>query len=181
MPLRLVGSSPTVPTNNMRIIIEDDAFGLEVAETLTTYYRNNPSTLVNKFVKNFSEDLDDLIAPILLKFASQFFDLKTAVGYERWGAVDNRPGGWHTDLDEHNMLNNNITNYPLCTMIYYPEVKDIIGGRLLTKYETITPKTDRLIMFSPGLLHAVEPFIGSRINVVYNPWSYEIKLPIKLD
>jgi hypothetical protein len=154
----------------MRIIIEDDAFGLEVAEALTTYYRNNSNALSSKFVKNFREDLEDLIAPNLLQFASQFFDLKNTIGYERWGSVDGNPKEWHIDKDE-----NNISNYPLCTIIYYPEVKDIIGGKLLTKYESIIPKTDRLIMFSPGLLHAVEPFIGSRITVVYNPWTYEIK------
>ena len=98
------------------------------------------------------------------------------VGYERWGAVDSSPQGWHIDKDETRLIETGKLVTPICTIIYYPEVSNMIGGRFITETESISPKTDRLIIFGPGLMHAVEPFMGNRIAVVYNLWDHEISV-----
>jgi len=160
----------------MRLVIEDNAFGSEIAASMANYYRSNPDSLKNKFVKNEESDKEDLLFPTLMNFASRFFDLSTMIGYERWGSVDGCPSGWHLDKDEVLYSETSEYSLPLCTILYYPEIDTSVGGKFITHTEYITPKTDRLIMFSSGLPHAIEPFVGKRIAVVYNPWSYQIRL-----
>ena len=53
--------------------------------------------------------------------------------------------------------------------------KDIKGGRLLFEDGLILePRFNRLVIFSPGLLHGVEPFRGKRTSININPWKHEI-------
>ena len=66
----------------MRLVIEDNAFGTEIAASMANYYRSNPDSLKNKFVKNEESDKEDLLFPTLMNFASRFFDLSTMIGYE---------------------------------------------------------------------------------------------------
>ena len=67
--------------------------------------------------------------------------------------------------------NENIIRYPLCSIIYYPHVRDLKGGRLLLEDDIITPKSNRLVLFAPGRYRNVEEFTGERIEVVVNPFS----------
>ena len=62
-------------------------------------------------------------------------------------------------------------------MVYYPYVdEDLKGGRLeFEDGQMITPKTNRLVVFGPGIRHNVEEnYIGDRISLALNPWPKPI-------
>ena len=45
------------------------------------------------------------------------------------------------------------------------------GGELLLGSDKILPKTNRLVIFAPGIPHNVEDFTGERISMMVNPWN----------
>ena len=63
---------------------------------------------------------------------------------------------------------------PICSIVYYASIKNLIGGQLVTENEIYTPKTNDIVTFPKGLLHKVENFKGERIIVAINPWEYKI-------
>ena len=78
------------------------------------------------------------------------------------------------DQDEQLAAKTNQTRFPLCSMVYYVKVNDLKGGKLHIEDDIITPKTNRLVIFSPQLNHCVDPFIGDRISFCVNPWSVKL-------
>ena len=40
--------------------------------------------------------------------------------------------------------------------------------------DIVTPKSNRMVIFSPKLNHCVEPHIGERIVLCVNPWSVKL-------
>ena len=49
---------------------------------------------------------------------------------------------------------------------------DCIGGQLeFNNGISVKPIKNRLVIFSPGLLHGVEEFTGKRVSVNINPWA----------
>ena len=67
-----------------------------------------------------------------------------------------------------------VTRFPLCSMVYYVQVEDLRGGKLHIEDDVITAKTNRLVIFSPGKYHCVEPFLGKRTTYCLNPWSVKL-------
>tara|TARA_B000000532_G_scaffold80000_1_gene63754 strand:- start:1762 stop:1944 length:183 start_codon:yes stop_codon:yes gene_type:complete len=59
-------------------------------------------------------------------------------------------------------------------MVYYVYVDELRGGKLHIEDDVITPKSNRLVIFSPGKYHCVEPFLGKRITLCVNPWSEKL-------
>jgi hypothetical protein len=110
----------------------------------------------------------------ILEIAGKHFDLSTMVGCEYWAHYTTRPD-WHYDKDERLFDETGEIKTPICSIVYYPKIENLIAGRLLTRTEKIMPKQNRLIMFSPGIEHSVEPFYGNRLSVAINPWSYKLK------
>lgn len=129
-----------------------------------------------------------------LDIASEYFDFSNIVGYETWFHINTRPSpydnydalfeegpdgvkmegsGWHVDRDERYRQKTNEDRYPLCSMVYYPLIdKSLRGGRLQFVDHSIIPKTNMLVIFSPGVWHNVEQFSGGeRISVAINPWD----------
>ena len=131
----------------------------------------------------------------LLSIASSYFNLDSCTGYESWTQLNDRPGGWHVDLDEARKISDGIIRLPICSIIYYLKIDNVIGGQLkishrtvkdgiqeseyikgieLSKvepYDVITPKTNRLVMIPPGIYHKVETFKGERMSMIVNPWN----------
>jgi hypothetical protein len=107
---------------------------------------------------------------LLLKQAARFFDLSGMVGSEYWAHYGTRPD-WHVDKDEklHQISGN--TECPICSVVYYADVEDLTGGDFMTETATVKPVTNRMIVFSPGLLHGVSPYTGTRLSVAVNPWK----------
>ena len=107
----------------------------------------------------------------MINIASEFYDLSSSVGYEFWTRLNRCVSDWHCDKDEKLYDEQKIVSYPLCTIIYYPHVDNMRGGELLLGSDKILPKTNRLVIFAPGILHNVESFTGDRISMMVNPWN----------
>ena len=56
-------------------------------------------------------------------------------------------------------------------MVYYLIVENLDGGQLHVEDDIITPKANRLVIFSPGKYHYVQPFTGKRVSMLVNPWN----------
>ena len=110
----------------------------------------------------------------MINVASNFYDLTSSTGYEFWSQNNTRPQNWHIDQDEQLVAKTNQTRFPLCSMVYYVKVNDLKGGKLHIEDDIITPKTNRLVVFSPQLNHCVVPFVGDRISLCVNPWSVKL-------
>jgi hypothetical protein len=107
----------------------------------------------------------------MINIASEFYDLSSSVGYEFWTRLNRCVSDWHCDKDEKLYDEQKIVIYPLCTIIYYPHVYNMKGGELLLDGDKILPKTNRLVIFAPGIPHNVEDFTGERISMMVNPWN----------
>ncbi len=110
----------------------------------------------------------------MLNVAGSFFDLSTCKGYEFWSHFNTRPRGWHIDQDEELVRTTGQTRFPLCSVVYYVKVKDLKGGKLHIEDDVITPKSNRMVIFSPKVNHCAEPFMGDRITLCVNPWSVKL-------
>ena len=49
------------------------------------------------------------------------------------------------------------TRFPLCSVVYYVKVDKLKGGKLHVEDDIVTPKSNRMVIFSPKLNHCVEP------------------------
>ena len=110
----------------------------------------------------------------MINLSSQMYDLTSCVGYEFWTHYNTIPRNWHIDKDEQLKIKTGYTRFPLCSMVYYVYVDELRGGKLHIEDDVITPKSNRLVIFSPGKYHCVEPFIGKRITLCVNPWSEKL-------
>jgi len=109
----------------------------------------------------------------ILDIAGQYFDLSNTIGYEFWGHNGTKPD-WHYDKDEALFEQKGELDFPLCSTAYYLEASNIIGGQLIVENDMITPKTNRLAIFSPGKYHTVQPYKGKRVSLLVNPWSHPL-------
>jgi len=110
----------------------------------------------------------------MINLSSQMYDLTSCVGYEFWTHYNTIPRKWHIDKDEQLKIKTGHTRFPLCSMVYYVYVDELRGGKLHIEDDVITPKSNRLVIFSPGKYHCVEPFLGKRITLCVNPWSEKL-------
>ena len=110
----------------------------------------------------------------MINLSSQMYDLTSCVGYEFWTHYNTIPRNWHIDKDEQLKIKTGYTRFPLCSMVYYVYVDELRGGKLHIEEDVITPKSYRLVIFSPGKYHCVEPFLGKRITLCVNPWSEKL-------
>jgi len=112
----------------------------------------------------------------IVEKAGKYFDMEKIKGYETWVHSNSKPSadyedGWHYDKDEYRYNLNNILSFPVCSCVFYLKIQKLIGGDLVIEDVTITPKTNRLIIFGPGKKHYVKDFTGTRISVNINPWN----------
>ena len=110
----------------------------------------------------------------MINLSSQMYDLTSCVGYEFWTHYNTIPRNWHIDKDEQLKIKTGYTRFPFCSMVYYVYVDELRGGKLHIEDDVITPKSNRLVIFSPGKYHCVEPFLGKRITLCVNPWSEKL-------
>lgn len=110
----------------------------------------------------------------MINLSSQMYDLTSCIGYEFWTHYNTIPRNWHIDKDEQLKIKTGSTRFPLCSMVYYVYVDELRGGKLHIEDDIITPKSNRLVIFSPGKYHCVEPFLGKRITLCVNPWSEKL-------
>ena len=102
--------------------------------------------------------------------ARKYFNLDQCVGYECWSQTNSAPTDWHYDKDE-DLAAKGTLSFPLCSMVYYVHVDKLQGGQLHLENDIITPKKNRLVIFSTGIYHGVSPYQGERVSFLVNPWD----------
>ena len=125
--------------------------------------------------------LDEALLPLATPFASQ------RAGVE-WWCNTNNDLDWHIDKDELEGRRSGCFLLPLLSTVFYPHVS-CAGGELLVAdsppiengYQgplptfrsviSIPPVVNRLVLFSPGILHRINPFEGERYSVAVNIWE----------
>ena len=102
-----------------------------------------------------------------------YFNDEDVQGYECWSQVNSRPGSMHHDKDETLWQQNGELSFPMCSTVLYFNVESNLNGGLLNIENNVfvKAKTNRLVIFSPGLLHGVEEFTGNRSSFLVNPWK----------
>jgi len=110
---------------------------------------------------------DNKVVDILINKARTVFDLTACQYYEMWSNdhaltmhIDMEPTAWRREQQV-------IT--PMCTLVYYPEIKLESGGKFLTDDVELVPVENSMVIFSPGVYHGVEPFVGTRLSLAINP------------
>ena len=112
-----------------------------------------------------------------------------STGVELWCNTNNDLD-WQIDKDEAEGLRSGTYQLPLLSTVFYPNVSRA-GGELLVADNppissgyngplpcfnlvmTIPPAANRLVMFSPGVLHRINPLEGERYSVAVNLWAME--------
>ena len=125
--------------------------------------------------------LEEVLLPLATPFAPQ------RAGIE-WWCNTNNDLDWHIDKDELEGQHSGRYVLPLLSTVFYPHVS-CAGGELLVAdnppisngYQgplptfrsviSIPPVVNRLVLFSPGILHRINPFEGERYSVAVNIWA----------
>lgn len=141
-----------------------DYFSFQPKEA-TTYWHGGK---INYFLEDNSP-LSDLV-----KHAAKFIDVNNMVGSEYWTHYGTKPD-WHVDKDEKKLAKTGEISLPLCVVVYYPIVENLLGGKFMTRTEVITPKTNRAIIMSSDIEHMVEDYSGNRMSVAVNIWDYVLE------
>jgi hypothetical protein len=107
----------------------------------------------------------------MLDLASNYFDLSEYIGCEMH--INRHTPNRHYDKDELHFKRTGEFVFPLCGIVWYNYIDEIVGGEIVFPDidVSVKPKTDRLIIFQNNLLHEGKPFQGTRMSVGINPWS----------
>ncbi len=143
---------------------------------LKTVDRDNSK---NRYLRKWNEIK---FAHPLLKVTSKYFNLKRHYRYELWQNIGcsivphsltiNAGLGWHTDKDEDMWEEKGIMSIPLFGMVYYVSVGCSGGDLILENGIRISPKPNRLVLFSSGTIkHCVEEHEGHRYAFLINIWD----------
>ncbi len=123
--------------------------------------------------------VNDLFVAKVLETANKYYNIEDLGWYEIWSHKNSRPLEWHYDKHENLYAKTGELVFPLCSCVYYPTLyKDLKGGELLLetsslyRHDRIQPIANRLVLFSPGVHHAVNAFRGKRTSININPWPY---------
>ena len=103
----------------------------------------------------------------IVRTAAKYYDITKAKGYEAWSHNNTRPddNGWHYDKDEYRYSVTGRLSFPICSCVFYLEVRSLKGGRLVIEDTKIVPKTK----------HSVEDFTGIRHSININPWNRRLE------
>ena len=148
-----------------KLIILDDVFDSETIAAIGAFDYGDGETWYDLGASPVHEKI--------LAICAQHFDLASVVGYEMW-RNDTNPG-WHVDKDEKLFIQRKELVYPQCSAVYYVQAEEVSGGEFFTDDVRFFPRTNRLVLFSPGLYHGVAAYTGTRMAVSLNPWTYKVR------
>lgn len=154
----------------MLIVIDDFLSGVD-RDNINKTFLNDGNMKWTNSKYNFIQD--HCVFTILTE-ANKYYNLQNMVGYESWSNYGN-PISWHYDKDEYLWNTENVLKTPICSIVYYGIINNVKGGRFLTESEIITPKNNRLLIFSPCIFHSAEDYSGERLSIAINPWDYKPK------
>lgn len=153
----------------MLVLIEDFLSDIERASINSYFIDNKTGFWVDGSASN------DFCLEKILTTAGKFFDLQGCVGVECWAHYNTRPE-WHIDKDEVLHKHANVLATPLCSIVYYGIVDNLVGGEFVTSSEVIKPKQNSLLLFTRGIPHSVNAYTGTRLSLAINPWEYKVPL-----
>lgn len=150
------------------IWVLDDALSEQMRGELFNKYHNNanPTPAWIQNMSGFNGPEYELYVKV-----AKVFSVENATCVEMWSHFNSRPSE-HFDKDEGLYNATGQFRFPLCSIVYYPFIENLVGGELVVDGITITPKTNRLLAFSPGLLHRVNTYSGNRFSFLINPWDH---------
>lgn len=152
-------------------MVVDDVMDADSLKVVQDYFTNAEARQMRWVDGTFGELLD-LQSPLsqILKAASRAFDLSGMVGIEQWAHYGTKPD-WHVDKDEALAKRTGELACPICSIVFYANIEGLIGGNFMTRDMRINPKTNRLVVFGPNVLHGVESYHGTRMSVAVNSWA----------
>jgi hypothetical protein len=153
------------------LIVIDDVLDKESLGVVQGFFGSSEDARKMRWVDGDLEALLTYKSPLaqILTQVSRVFDLSQMSGVEQWAHYGTKPD-WHVDKDEALSIRTGQLATPICSIVFYAEVNDLNGGKFMTDTATITPVTNRLLAFSPGMLHGVEAYTGTRMAIAVNPW-----------
>lgn len=152
-------------------MVVDDVMDADSLKVVQNFFIHDDARQMRWVDGTFGELLD-LQSPLsqILKAASRAFDLSGMAGIEQWAHYGTKPD-WHVDKDEALHKRTGKLACPICSIVFYADVDNLFGGSFMTRDMTVTPKTNRLVVFGPNVLHGVEAYHGTRMSVAVNPWA----------
>ena len=157
----------------MLTLIQDVLTDSERKQITEFFYSNPDPGWIDSTIDNIN--CNYFVLDKILKIASEHFDLSKMVGCECWAHFNTGPP-WHIDQDDELFHRTGEIKTPICSIVYYPIINNLIGGKFITKTESITPIANSLLIFAPRIEHAIEQFNGNRASIAINPWDYKIRL-----
>jgi hypothetical protein len=154
------------------IYIVDNFLDQDTLEYLeNTHVESLPITWYNLYDDNIYRDICHHMIDVSKKYYN--FSSKDIQGYECWSQINSKPDSMHYDKDETMWKKHEKLVFSICSTVLYFNVDDDLNGGLLNIENNIfvKPKTNRFVLFSPGLLHGVEEFTGKRSSFLVNPWK----------
>jgi hypothetical protein len=154
------------------LIVLDNVLSEEDMVKMHVFFADNPNNRNMQWADGDIEAIKEAHSPLtqLVQVAGKYFDINDMCGIEFWSHYGTKPN-WHKDRDEKLAATTGVDKYPLCSIVYYAHIENLIGGRFMTESEIIVPRNNRMLIFSPGILHTVEDYQGTRLSVSVNPWE----------
>jgi hypothetical protein len=157
------------------LIVIDNFLPIDKNKEVVNFFTNHNASESRWFEGGIQQYLSETcFISDCLKTVSKYYDLSSMIGCEMWCHNNTRPG-WHYDKDEQLWRETKEIKSPLCSIVYYGIATDLIGGKFMTKTISVTPKSNRLIIFSPNTHHTVEEYTGNRLAIALNPWNIKPK------
>lgn len=115
----------------------------------------------------------------LLEYAEDFTDVSNVIGAEEWShnpSLGSLPEG-HYDKDEDLYERTGELLYPVCSCIWYLNVKNLVGGNLIVEGKEIVPKTNKLVLLKPRTWHDISEYKrGTRVGLYVNFWDKALNI-----
>lgn len=153
------------------LIVIDDVLDKESLDVVQGFFGSSDDARKMCWVDGNLESLLAYKSPLsqILAKVSCSFNLSSMSGVEQWAHYGTKPN-WHVDKDETLFISTGQLATPICSIVFYAEVNELTGGNFMTDTVSVTPITNRLLAFSPGMLHGVEDYTGTRMAIAVNPW-----------
>ena len=101
----------------------------------------------------------------LINISGNYFDLSSCSGYENWYHENTKPPTWHIDCDERRKEEDNCMSFPLCSIVYYIKVDNLLDGKLYISHNDDVKLGDTRDKFQKiATLHELNHTIGGSFN-----------------
>jgi hypothetical protein len=148
------------------LAVYDNALSTSEINELINRYHGSGKSLPTSWVPS---QRIDACEKAIVELAQKFHGFNDFAGVEIWTHNDTRPGE-HKDKDEVLFNRTGEEQFPLCSIVVYLAIEDLVAGEFNCGGVRIKPRSNRIVTFAPGLLHNVNDFCGKRFMLAINPW-----------